>query len=300
MVCAICGADGALGSGDRPLRAPTGVFVKDGYELVRCSSCGLAFLTNPPSAAELERLYSFACDYHVQFRDDPAEIARRFALAERQLAAISRHRKPGRCLDIGASAGFFVKTAADHGWDAHGIELSRDTAELARERYGVDVACARLEESTFEPGSFDAVTLWDVIEHVPDPVDTMRRVSALLKPDGVVGILTPNLDGLFARCSYKIARRIQYWPAVEPPWHLFQFSIQSLTALLELAGLEILELEHESQSIEYVFGSPRQLLNLRRLAYATVFAPVMLIGPHVGAGDEILVVAGRPAPRLPR
>ena len=251
-------------------------------------------MTNPPAADELEHLYSFASGYHVEFRDDEGEIAKRFALAEEQYAAIARHRTVGRCLDIGAAAGFFVKTAADHGWAAQGIELSPDTARLARERYGVDVARTRLEDAELEPDSFDAITLWDAIEHLPDPIDSMRRVAALLKPGGVVGIITPNLDGLFARSSYKVGRRIDHWPAVEPPAHLFQFSVQSLTGLLDRAGLEVLEIQHQQLPLAYVFGSPRQLLHPKGFAYAAVFAPLMLIGPRVGAGDQILVIARRP------
>jgi len=282
MICQICGSEDVEES----------IFVKDSYELARCSACGVAFVTNPPSAAELEHLYSFASGYHVNFRDDSREIASRFAVARRQYAAIARHSPEGRCLDIGASAGFFVKTAADNGWDAHGIELSRDTSELAQERYGVDVVCARLEDTSFEPRSFDVITLWDVIEHVANPLDTMCRVAGLLKPGGVVGILTPNLDGLFARYSYRLGRRIHHWPAVEPPAHLYQFSVRSLATLLGRAGLEILEIEHEAQPIAYVFGSLRRM-NSKRLAYALIFIPVMLLGPRVGAGDEILVVARR-------
>jgi SAM-dependent methyltransferase len=270
-------------------------FVKNGYTLARCSECGLAYVTNPPTDAELEHLYSFESGYHVDFRDDPKEIEHRFALAKRQYEAIARHHQtPGRCLDIGAAAGFFVKTAQDNGWDAHGIELSEDTARLARDRYGVDVTSARLEETTFEPESFDAITLWDVIEHVPEPVDTMRRVAKLLKPGGVVGIITPNLDGLFARRSYKVGRRIDHWPAVEPPAHLSQFSVQSMTALLDKVGLKTVETTHEPQPLGYVFGGPRQMLNPKRLVYAAIFAPLMVIGPHIDAGDQMLVIARRP------
>jgi hypothetical protein len=122
----------------------------------------------------------------------------------------------------------------------------------------------------------------------------MLRVARLLKPGGVVGILTPNLDGLFARSSYRVARRIDYWPAVSPPTHLFQFSTRSLTALLDRADLGILEVEHAALPLAYVFGRARQL-NPKRLAYAAVFVPIMPAGPHVRAGDEILVVAARPA-----
>jgi SAM-dependent methyltransferase len=268
-------------------------YLTDGFELARCRSCGVAFVTNPPTAHELEHLYSFDSGYHVDFRDDAKEIAERFALAERQYALLARHRDRGSCLDVGASAGFFVKTAADHGWDAHGIELSKDTSRLARERYGVDVQSARLEETTFEPASFDAITLWDVIEHLPDPIDTMQRAATLLKPGGVVLILTPNLDGLFARGSYKVARRIDYWPAVTPPGHLFQFSTRSLTVLVERVGLTVLEIKHEPVPYRFVFGGPRQLIKPRRLAYAAVFAPLMLLGPRLGAGDQIVLTARR-------
>ena len=280
------------GCGGYELRSP--FFVKNGYELARCVGCGLAFVTNPPSSAELEHFYSFAGGYHVGFRDDPKEIAKRFRLASRQLAMVARHHAPGRCLDIGASAGFFVKTAADNGWDAHGIELSSDTAQLARERYGVDVAHGRLEDAAFEPLSFDVVTLWDVIEHVPDPLDTMVRVAGLLKPGGVAGIITPNLDGLFARSSYRIALRIGYWPAVEPPAHLFQYSTRSLTALLERVELQTVEVAHQAIALGYVFGTVRELLKPKRLLYAATFVAPMLAGPWVGSGDEIVVICRKP------
>jgi SAM-dependent methyltransferase len=285
MTCPTCGSD----------KIGPPFFASGGYELVRCGDCGLAFVANPPSEEELERLYSFANGYHLPFRDDDGEIALRFRFAERQLAAVSRHRTPpGRCLDIGASAGFFVKTASDHGWDAEGIELSKDTSALARERYGADVKAARLEDTNFEPGSFDVVTLWDVIEHVPDPLDTMRRVSELVKPGGVVGLITPNLDGLFSRRSYRVGRRLNHWPAVEPPLHLFQFSVQSLTALLDRVGLQTLEVKHEQVPLAHLFGTPRRLLKPKIAAYTAAFAPFMLIGPLIGAGDQLLVIAGRP------
>jgi hypothetical protein len=147
---------------------------------------------------------------------------------------------------------------------------------------------------TYEPASYDAVTLWDVIEHVPDPLDTMRRVVDLLRPGGVVGLITPNLDGLFSRSSYRIGRRIQHWPAVSPPAHLFQFSTQSLTTLLDRARLRIVELRHEMMPLGYVFGGPRQLLRPAVAAYAAVFAPFMLAGPLIGAGDQLLAIAEHP------
>jgi 2-polyprenyl-3-methyl-5-hydroxy-6-metoxy-1,4-benzoquinol methylase len=272
------------------------LFTRDGYDLVRCGACELVFVVNPPSEEQLAELYSFASGYHTEFRDDPAVVAERFGLAAHRFEALERHHpRPGRLLDIGAAAGFFVKTAQDAGWTAQGVELSPDTAALGRERYGVDVQAARLEEVELPPESFDAVTLWDVIEHVSDPLDTMRRVAGLLKPGGTVGLLTPNIDGLYPRLSYKVAKLVKGWPSVEPPGHLFQFSTRTLTELLRRCGIEVLEVVHETQPISYSFGSVRRDPSPQRAAYKSVFAPLALLGPKVGAGDEILVIARKAA-----
>lgn len=287
MICPLCHADDV---------APS-LYTRRGFELARCRACGVAFVTEQPDPADLAERYSFAVGFHVGFRDDEREIANRFAIARRQYEMLSRHCATGRCLDVGASAGFFVKTAADRGWDAHGVELSEDTSRLARERYGVDVLNARLEDVSFPPESFDAITLWDVIEHLPDPLDTVRRIASLLRPHGVLGILTPNLDGLFARGSYRIGRRLGHWPAVDPPGHLFQFSLAGLKSLLEREGFEIVQVEHEIVPMRFVFGGPRELLRRpTHLAYALAFAPLMWLGPRVRAGDQIVVFARKRPP----
>ena len=210
-------------------------------------------------------------------------------------ALCRNHPIPGRLLDIGAAAGFFVKTAQDRGWRAEGIELSPDTAALAREQQGVAVQHGRLEDVEFPAASFDAVTLWDVIEHVRDPLATcgMRRVARLVRPGGTVGLLTPNLDGLYPKASYKVARLVGGWPCVEPPGHLFQFSTHTLTDLLCRAGFVVVDVQHENQPVSYSFGSIRRDPSVKRIAYKAAFAPLSLLGPRIGAGDEILVIARR-------
>jgi hypothetical protein len=104
-------------------------------------------------------------------------------------------------------------------------------------------------------------------------------------------LLTPNLDGLYPRVSYRLGRRFNHWPAVEPPAHLFQFSTRTVTALLERTGLSVLEIEHKSQPLSYTFGPLRSMRHPKRLVYAASFAPFAALGPRLGAGDEILVVA---------
>src|SRR2546423_10829138 len=158
------------------------IFVKDGYVLDRCGPCRQVFVRNPPGPGALERFYSFATGYHVDFRDDADEIASRERLARRQLSYVARFcATPGRLLDVGASAGFFVAASRDAGWDASGVELSDDTARVAREVRGAEVTTGRLEDLDLEPGALDVITLWDVIEHLADPSGTMAIVSAAVK-----------------------------------------------------------------------------------------------------------------------
>jgi len=279
------------------------VFEATPYRLVRCTRCDLVFVANPPTRSELAHIYSFASGYDTSFADDPEEIAYRQRLARDQVRWLESFASPGRLLDVGASAGFFVRAAADAGWEARGVELSADTSRLARERYGVDVTCGRLEDVAREmpTGSVDAITMWDVLEHVDDPVRDLEHVAALLRSGGILVISTPNLDGWYPRLSGRVARRIGHWPAVEPPWHLTQFGVRTLTRMLQRAGLEVVCVRHVRIPLSYSFGALRELRSPKRLAFAAVFAPVAAVAPWFKRGDEIEVVArvASPAPGGP-
>jgi 2-polyprenyl-3-methyl-5-hydroxy-6-metoxy-1,4-benzoquinol methylase len=281
--CALCGAED---------RAP--FFEKDGYRLVRCRQCGLVSVANPPSPEELRDFYSFAQGYASSSRDDPAEIARLQALGRRHVVALGHAADAGRLLDVGCSAGFFLAAARDVGWEVKGLELNADAAALARERFGLDVTAAGVEDAPFPPGSFDAVTLWDVLEHLRDPRGALQLVRRLLRPGGTLALSTPNLDGLFPRLSGLIGRRTGYWTHPEPPAHLFQFSQRTLTRLLEATGFAVQEVRHERSPLKYTLapgGLRRLARSPLRAVYAAVFLAPLLAGPAVHLGDEIVVVA---------
>lgn len=272
------------------------VFEVDQYRLVRCKICQLVFVANPPSADELKHIYSFAAGYHTNFQSnrmvDRVVTGGHFKAARKRVAKLSRLTTPGRLLDVGASAGFFVKAAVDAGWEAKGVELSADAARLASERYGVEVLCGRLEDFALEPGSFDVVTMWDLIEHVVNPKEELEQARTLLRPGGLLVISTPNLDGWYPRLSYKVAPRIGRWPAVEPPLHLSQFTVKSLRWLLADMGWKILSVNHSSQRLRYSFGRLLRHMGVRRLIpYAGVFMPLAAVGPFFKSGDEIEVFA---------
>ena len=168
------------------------IFTKNDYRLVQCTECELVYVSNPPSLDELRRIYSFNANYHVEFRSNDIARTSGISTAQKHFSVLQKYASPGRLLDIGCSAGFFLKVASDCGWEVLGIELSADSAALAIERYRVPVRVGRVEDIQLQRGSFDAITLWDFIEHDVDPTGTMRRVHTLLKPGGHIALTTPK------------------------------------------------------------------------------------------------------------
>jgi len=274
------------------------IFVKNGFELVKCPLCGLVYVGNPPSRAELESMYSFDAGYFANYQDKSADDTLALTKATEKYGRIKEHKTRGRILDIGCGPGFFLKVAKEHGWATYGVDISRDTSELARTRYGLQVFTGTLDQANLVPSSFDAVTMWDTIEHVENPVQTMLAVNELLKHDGIVAISTPNIDGLFPRLSYHISSLTNQWRHPEPPHHLFQFSKKTVHKLLKLAGFHTLEMYDKRVPIQYSFGIKCSLYSLKRLIkspkkflYSALFVPIALLGPLVHSGDWITVVA---------
>jgi hypothetical protein len=129
---------------------------------------------------------------------------------------------------------------------------------------------------------------------VPDPLAAMTAAADLLVPGGIVALITPNIDGLFPKLSYRVAGRVDFWPHVEPPAHLIQFSKDTLTTLLARSHLEPVELRDGHISLTYSVGSPSLLRRSpKRAAYAALFAPAIYLGPLFKAGDKTIAVARR-------
>ncbi len=211
--CNVCGA-----SVDRVL------LVKQGHTILQCDACGLAF-THPQPVALAEQYDSGYFDLYR--RRKPFRIKR----AHTRLSAVELMIAPGRLLDIGCSLGYFVEGALQRGWQASGIEISPHAAEEARS-LGLDVKTGVLEDAVYPDASFDCVTMWDVLEHVPDPTFHMREVRRILKPGGIVAIGTPNLG----HTAFRTKR--ENWRHLKPSEHIFYFEEQTLSRLFEKTGFK--------------------------------------------------------------
>ncbi len=192
---------------------------KDGCDVYQCSECGLAF-THPQPQSLDEQYDSSYFDLYRRRREF------RLKRADRRLRKIELLMEPGRLLDIGCSLGYFVEAASRRGWQASGIEISPHAAEEAR-KLGLDVKTGVLEDAAYPDASFDCVTMWDVLEHVPDPTAHMLEVRRVLAPGGLVVIGTPNL----AHIAFR--RKRERWRHLKPREHIFYFRSGSIGRLLE-------------------------------------------------------------------
>ena len=194
--------------------------------IVECSGCGLVYANPRLSAEALRDRYAAVEDPLYQRERRGRELT--FA---RHLRAFERHTGLGagrRLLDVGAYIGVFVEVAAAAGWDAWGLEPSHWGVAQGVER-SLNMVRGRLDDGPFDPASFDAVTLWDVIEHLDDPLATLRQACEVLRPGGWIAVHTMNLDSVLARL---LGSR---WPWLME-MHLYYFTRRTLARMLEAAG----------------------------------------------------------------
>lgn len=208
-----------------------------GYPFWRCSSCDLLFVDPLPTTT----LDIYTDDYfsgatagfgYVNYDADKAPMEASFV---RYVTEIDSFLKTGerKLFDIGAATGFFLNIARNRGWQVSGVEPSSLASELARKK-GLNVATGIFDENfPVPPGSLDVVTMWDVIEHVPNARETVKLIHRALKPGGVFAINTPDSGSLLARL---LGLR---WHLVVPPEHIVLFGRKSLRVLLESEGFTV-------------------------------------------------------------
>jgi 2-polyprenyl-3-methyl-5-hydroxy-6-metoxy-1,4-benzoquinol methylase len=155
-------------------------------------------------------------------------------------------------LDLGAAAGFFVEQAAAIGWHAEGLELSKWASDYAKNVVGVQVGQGTLRDARYADRSFDAVTMWEVIEHLPDPRAELAEIRRILRPGGMLHFSTPDAGSAVARLS---GRRWLGWRKI--PEHLFYFDLPSLRQLLAHEGFEIVSHRYVALIVTWQYALQR-------------------------------------------
>jgi SAM-dependent methyltransferase len=239
--------------------SPPLAFVKNGYPMHRCDACELVFSARPPCGDELEALYS--AEYFTQggagYPDYIADERTHRRQARSYLKKIEKLGVArGALLDVGCAAGFFLDEARKRGWAARGCELSGYAHAHAVERFGLDVQRAGFLDPTFAPApqSFDLVTLFNVLEHIPEPKHVADKLFDLTKPGGYLVVETWDPRSWLARL---LGPR---WPTYAPPTVLYCFTRRTLGRLFEperwtLVGyrpaIKWISLDHGLSLLEY-------------------------------------------------
>src|SRR5262245_46985513 len=168
---------------------------ENGYHAVCCNGCGLVFVTPRPSETAMKHLYEgqeTKIDLARQIRNVEAAVAE----AQKSLALIRKYRRTGRILEIGSAAGYFLREAAREGFEATGIDLTRQFVEFARDVLGQDTREGTLMGLSLPLGHYDVIYHRNVLSHLAYPIESFRRMHALLAPGGFMVFQTGNVAEL--------------------------------------------------------------------------------------------------------
>jgi SAM-dependent methyltransferase len=294
--CLVCGHVGAR----EWLRAPDRLHGRQQkYTLLRCPSCSLVWLSDPPMPAEMHHHYTDAYDKLISAagKNSPARWGFR-------KEALAKYKQAGVLLDLGCSSGAFFEFMRSESWKLYGIEMSAESARTAEASTGAQVFVGDILDAPYPRESFDVITCFDVLEHLYEPREVMARVGKWLKPGGLFYVLIPNVDSAEARVFGS------YWHGLELPRHLFHYSPASLKFLAESAGLREVSLETRRNpavgtSLRYVWDDVFRVVGIRRTPVAylgeagmpwrvarklvrmTLLRTLLALAPLAGGGESI-------------
>lgn len=220
----------------------------NGFKIVKCKNCSLVYVNPRLKPVSLHKVYnknyyrnpafngakSSLCGY-MEYLQEKDFIVATF---KKRLEQIENYFRNGRLLDVGCAYGFFLELAKKNGWQVQGLEISEAAYRYAKNSLKLPVLNKTLEDAKFKNESFDAVTLFDVIEHLPNPKATIKEARRILKPNGLIVITTPNIGSAAAKIlgrNWEEVKRVRE--------HIYFFSKPTLKRLLELNNFKVLRTE---------------------------------------------------------
>ena len=204
------------------------LFTKQNEKFVSCDDCGLMLINPRPEMQQVEETYD--SDYSERYIKKADKKLKR---CKKWVARVkNRFVQTGRWLDVGCSAGFVVAAAEQAGFEAYGVELETAAVNYANGKLGLSkVSAGTLVEQQYPDEYFDVISMYDVIEHVPDLNSIVAELRRLIKPSGVIEIRTPDVG------HWQTPRDLSQWKEVKPSEHLYYFDARTLERLFEQHGL---------------------------------------------------------------
>lgn len=263
------------------------------FRIVACSKCELLynrdFAASKASADEV-----FSDEYYDDVQKEAFEHARdpsrgdlSAPIYETGLSIVEEHVGKGRLLDVGCAFGSFLELARRRGWEVSGVEISPYSSRFAREEMNLDVRTGTLTSDPPQPGSFDLVTFWDVLEHVTDVRDNLSVANTALKDGGYLILTTDNFDGLLAFIAdllYRGSGGLITYPVARffIPYNTCYFKGAGLRQMVRDSGFE----EVSVKGIDY----PIDKIKLGKLE-KPVLRLLYALGDLIGRNTQIFIVA---------
>jgi len=210
------------------------------FHLSQCKKCGFVFTNPRPDENELEKYYQ-SDEYFSHSKKKKGLISflydtvKKYAL-ENKYKLISEIIPTGKILDIGCATGEFLNVFQQKGWTCYGIEPAKNPRDFAIENYNLDVRDENAINN-FDKETFDVITMWHVLEHVPKLNERIEQIYKLLKPDGLLLIALPNY------LSWDAKFYEAFWAGYDVPRHLYHFSSKTVSLLLNKHGFSVTEIK---------------------------------------------------------
>jgi SAM-dependent methyltransferase len=254
------------------------------FEIYSCAGCLGAFTMGHPSEEEAGRYYK--SENYISHTDSSRnlfekiyQLVRKVFLArKRNLVKKLTGLKTGSILDIGCGTGHFVNTMKLAGWKVTGIEIDENARKYAKERFSADVFPPDYV-TALSPESFDAVTLWHVLEHFDNPANWMKEISGILKPGGLAFVALPNSNSSDAG-YYK-----ETWAAWDVPRHIWHFNPHSFRIFTANNGFEIIKELPMPADVFYISVLSEKIRNTR-LPFLTGLMKGLWLSISAGSGPE--------------
>lgn len=277
ILCPLCGAN----------QFKT-IVVEQAIPIVRCAQCALIFANPRPNREELKKFYDqyFPPESAPLWQKQMAEIFLKEGLErikEYQSKNVLVLSPSPRILDIGSGMGFFLELMKNAGWQVQGVEPSIEAVRHSRS-LNVPVYHGTVEYALLNAG-FDVVTLWYVMEHVPNPGEILQKAFELLKPKGLLILRVPNQNAGIDRWLAQLG--LSRFFLMNPPRHLFDYSPRTITRFLETKGFKVLTIRN---GIPRKTGTALELI--RRYVWYGIFEVLYyLSGGHYVRGSSMTVYA---------
>ncbi len=224
----------------------------DEHQVLCCINCGVEFLFPQLNDNELKKLYSE--NYYVSWgisgkHENESTKQMKTATFHLRLNRIKQYIPSGKILDVGCATGYFLEAAQQIGFEPYGVEFSEYSSSIAKKKFGEQkIFSGTLEESNFPDSAFDVITMFDLIEHVCIPEQTLTKAASLLNKNGIIAIMTPDTKTI---SNNLMGKRWTHYKLE----HFFYFSRSSINYIANRCGLDVVHYERgkKALNINYLY-----------------------------------------------